>query len=91
VIYDYQHIIIPCWKHRNINKQFVFNLLIDLSSICIVSWILIAIYFTVIIERIMNNIDFFKSPNCVAHKQYEVLRMYYIEGVSAKLVAEHIG
>jgi hypothetical protein len=39
----------------------------------------------------MDILSFFKSPNSVAQKQYEALRMYYMEGASAQLVAEHFG
>ncbi len=31
---------------------------------------------------------FFEVPKCVAHKQYEALRMYYLEGAPANEVAE---
>jgi len=34
---------------------------------------------------------FFEMPGCVAHKQYEALRMYYLEGAPASEVAEHFG
>ncbi len=31
--------------------------------------------------------DFFINPNSIAQKQYEALRMYYVEGKSTKEVA----
>lgn len=34
---------------------------------------------------------FFEMPNSVAHKQYEALRMYYIDGVPAQQVAQRFG
>jgi len=39
----------------------------------------------------MNAIDFFLLPSSIAQKQYEALRMYYIEGKTAKEVAEKFG
>lgn len=39
----------------------------------------------------MNEIDFFLLPGSIAQKQYEALRMYYVEGKSAKGVAEKFG
>lgn len=40
----------------------------------------------------MNDlIDFFTEPSMTAHKQYEALRMYYVDGITAKQVAEHFG
>ena len=39
----------------------------------------------------MNALDFFLSPNSVAQKQYEALRMYFVEGKTAKEVAERFG
>lgn len=35
--------------------------------------------------------SYFKSPNCVAQKQYEALRMYFLEGFTAQEVAAHFG
>ena len=34
---------------------------------------------------------FFEMPNSVAHKQYEALRMYYIDGAPAQQVAQNFG
>lgn len=34
---------------------------------------------------------FFEMPVAVAHKQYEALRMYYIEGAPAHQVAQRYG
>lgn len=34
---------------------------------------------------------FFEMPGCVAHKQYEALRMYYLEGAPASEVAKRFG
>jgi hypothetical protein len=34
---------------------------------------------------------FFEMPKCVTHKQYEALRMYYLEGAPASEVAERFG
>jgi len=34
---------------------------------------------------------FFKMPNSVAHKQYEALRTYYIDGIPAQQVAQRFG
>lgn len=39
----------------------------------------------------MDSIKFFLSPSSIAQKQYEALRMYYIEGKSTKEVAEIFG
>ncbi len=39
----------------------------------------------------MNLITFFLSPKSVAHKQYEALRMYYVEDIPAHEVADHFG
>jgi transposase len=39
----------------------------------------------------MDVIDFFLSPASIAQKQYEALRMYYVEGKTAKEVAEKFG
>lgn len=39
----------------------------------------------------MNAIDFFRFPSTIAQKQYEALRMYYIDGKSAMKVAEAFG
>jgi hypothetical protein len=39
----------------------------------------------------MNLVSFFLKPKSVAHKQYEALRMYYIEDLSAQEVADHFG
>ncbi len=39
----------------------------------------------------MNAIDFFLKPSTIAQKQYEALRMYYVEGKSAKEVAKIFG
>lgn len=39
----------------------------------------------------MNEIDFFLSPGSIAQKQYEALRMFYVEGKTAKEVAEEFG
>ncbi len=39
----------------------------------------------------MNIIDFFLSPGSIAQKQYEALRMFYVEGKTAKEVAEAFG
>lgn len=39
----------------------------------------------------MNNLDFFMQPVSVPQKQYEALRMYYVEKKKAKVVAEEFG
>ena len=39
----------------------------------------------------MNTIVFFKSPGSIAQKQYEALRMYFVEGRTAKEVADKFG
>ena len=39
----------------------------------------------------MNNLDFFMRPVSVPQKQYEALRMYYVEKEKAKDVAEEFG
>ena len=39
----------------------------------------------------MDPIDFFLQPSSVAQKQYEALRMYFVEGLSANMVAEQFG
>lgn len=39
----------------------------------------------------MNSIDFFLSPGSITQKQYEALRMYYVEGITAKKVAKIFG
>ncbi len=39
----------------------------------------------------MNGIDFFLTPSTIAQKQYEALRMYYLEGKGPKEVAEIFG
>jgi len=39
----------------------------------------------------MNLVSFFLKPKSVAHKQYEALRMYYVEDLSAQEVADHFG
>ena len=39
----------------------------------------------------MNIADFFLNPSNIAHKQYEALRMYFVEKRSASQVAEQFG
>ncbi len=39
----------------------------------------------------MNAADFFLKPATIAQKQYEALRMYFVENVPAKIVAEKFG
>jgi len=39
----------------------------------------------------MEPVAFFLQPKSVAHKQYEALRMYYVEGISAHEVADRFG
>lgn len=39
----------------------------------------------------MDPVIFFLEPKTVAHKQYEALRMYYVDGNPAHEVAEHFG
>ena len=39
----------------------------------------------------MKIIDFFLQPGSVAHKQYEALRMYYVDDIPAHQVAERYG
>ncbi len=39
----------------------------------------------------MNALDFFMSPGSIAQKQYEALRMYFLEGKTAKEVADKFG
>jgi transposase len=36
----------------------------------------------------MNPVDFFLKPATISQKQYEALRLYFVEGVPAKVVAE---
>lgn len=47
--------------------------------------------YTFIWRFLMNAIDFFLKPSTIAQKQYEALRMYFIEKVPAKIVAEKFG
>ncbi len=49
------------------------------------------ILITVIINRTMDPVTFFQEPKTVAQKQYEALRMYYLEGASAQEVADRFG
>lgn len=39
----------------------------------------------------MNPIDYFKTPNTIAQKQYEALRMYFVEDKTALEVADTFG
>jgi hypothetical protein len=39
----------------------------------------------------MNPVDFFLKPATISQKQYEALRLYFVEGVPAKVVAEKFG
>ena len=39
----------------------------------------------------MNSLDFFMSPGSIAQKQYEALRLYLLEGKTAKEVADKFG
>ena len=39
----------------------------------------------------MDPVDFFLQPKSVAHKQYEALRMYYVEMIPGKEVALRFG
>ena len=39
----------------------------------------------------MEPVTFFLQPKSVAHKQYEALRMYYVEEISAHEVADRFG
>ena len=39
----------------------------------------------------MKPIDFFSDPSSIAQKQYEALRMYYLEGIDAATVAARFG
>ena len=39
----------------------------------------------------MQAIEFFTKPQSIAHKQYEALRAFYVEGRSAAEVAEQFG
>jgi len=39
----------------------------------------------------MNCLDYFLQPDCVSQKQYEALRMYYVEKKKAKDVAKEFG
>ncbi|HJZ41499.1 MAG TPA: transposase [Bacteroidales bacterium] len=39
----------------------------------------------------MNPVSFFLQPESVTHKQYEALRMYYVEGIPAHEVADRFG
>ena len=39
----------------------------------------------------MEPTTFFLQPKSVAHKHYEALRMYYVEGIPAHEVADHFG
>lgn len=43
------------------------------------------------IRLFMKAIDFFTNPNSIEQKRYEALRMYYVEGKSAKEVAAIFG
>lgn len=39
----------------------------------------------------MNPVDFFKTPNSIAQKQYESLRMYFVDNKTAREVANTFG
>lgn len=39
----------------------------------------------------MDPVTFFQEPSTVAHRQYEALRMYFLESASAREVAERFG
>ncbi len=39
----------------------------------------------------MKPIDFFSAPSSDAQKQYEALRMYYVEGIDAATVSAKFG
>jgi predicted DNA-binding protein (UPF0251 family) len=39
----------------------------------------------------MNQVDFFLKPATISQKQYEALRLYFVEGVPAKVVVEKFG
>lgn len=49
------------------------------------------IFIMVLIYSIMEPISFFLSPTLVSHKQYEALRMYFVENRPAHEVAAHFG
>ena len=53
--------------------------------------IILYIYITVLIYSIMKPESFFLSPVLVTHKQYEALRMYFVENKPAHEVAAHYG
>jgi hypothetical protein len=46
-------------------------------------------FFTVIFVPILKG--FFKSPLSIAQKQYEALRLYFVENLPATIVAEKFG
>ena len=49
------------------------------------------IFITVQIRSIMKPDSFFLSPILVSHKQYEALRMYFVEKIPAQQVADQFG
>ena len=53
--------------------------------------IIIITFITVLMYSIMKPDLFFLSPKLVSHKQYEALRMYFLEQQPAADVAEHFG
>jgi len=53
---------------------------------------IMTIFITTINNRIMMKIEnFFLKPKSVSHRQYEALRMYYIENIQAVDVADYFG
>jgi len=39
----------------------------------------------------MGPVDYFNSPSSIAQKQYEAMRMFFVEKKSGKIVAERFG
>lgn len=72
-------------------KQLNHNLLISFSYYDVDIIMVLYIYITVLIYSIMEPESFFLSPVLVTHKQYEALRMYFVENRPAQEVASHFG
>jgi len=67
--------------------KVLINSLIFSVLFCLIS----NTFITVIKVRIMEPKTFFLQPATIAQKQYEALRMYYLENKTAKEVAEKFG
>jgi len=71
-------------------KQLKYNL-ISFIYINVDIIIILYIYIMVLIYSIMEPESFFLSPVLVTHKQYEALRMYFVESKPAHEVADRFG